>query len=111
MLAPVVLFVYNRLDHTMSVIESLSKNFLAKETELYVFADAAKTEKGIEKVDAVREYINQDEWKENFKNVIVELAEKNKGLAKSIIQGVSRIIEKYGKVIVLEDDLILSPYF
>jgi len=111
MLAPVVLFVYNRLDHTMSVIDSLSKNFLAKDTDLYVFADAAKTEKGIEKVNVVREYISQNEWKENFKSVTIELAEKNKGLAKSVIQGVTGIIEKYGKVIVVEDDLILSPYF
>ena len=41
--APVVLFVYNRLDHTMNVIDSLAKNELAEETDLYVFSDAAKT--------------------------------------------------------------------
>ena len=41
--APVVLFVYNRLDHTMNVIESLSKNLMADQTDLYVFSDAALT--------------------------------------------------------------------
>ena len=109
--APVVLFVYNRLDHTMNVIDSLAKNFLAKETNLYVFSDAAKTENGLEKVNAVREYIRRTDWKGNFSNVTIIEAEQNKGLAKSIIGGVTRILEKYGKVIVVEDDLILSPYF
>lgn len=111
MLAPVVLFVYNRLDHTQRVIETLAKNELAKDTEFFVFSDAAKTEKGLEKVTAVREYINRTEWQSQFKNVTIVQAEKNKGLAKSVIGGVSEIIEKYGKVIVIEDDLILSPYF
>lgn len=111
MLAPVVLFVYNRLDHTVGVIESLSNNILAKETDVYVFSDAAKTDKGVEKVNAVREYILKKEWQDNFKSVTIELAESNKGLAKSVIQGVTEIIEKYGNVIVVEDDLILSPHF
>lgn len=111
MRAPVVLFVYNRLDHTMNVIDSLAKNLLAKETDLYVFSDAAKTEKGLDKVNEVREYIRKTEWRESFQKVTVVEAEQNKGLAKSIIGGVTSIIEEYGKVIVVEDDLILSPYF
>lgn len=111
MLAPVVLFVYNRLDHTTRVLETLAKNILAKDTELYVFSDAAKSEKGLEKVNAVREYIQRMDWRENFKNVTVVQAENNKGLAKSVIGGVNEIIEKYGKVIVIEDDLVFSPYF
>ena len=111
MLAPVVLFVYNRVDHTSRVLETLGKNELAKDTELYVFSDAAKSDKGLDKVNAVREYINQKEWQKNFKTVTIVQAEKNKGLAKSVIGGVSEIIEKYGTVIVIEDDLILSPYF
>lgn len=111
MYAPVVLFVYNRVDHTKSVIESLSANLLAKETELYVFADAEKTEKGLEKVQEVRRYINCTDWHSNFKKVTLVQAEKNKGLAKSVITGVTDVLEKYEKVIVIEDDLILSPYF
>lgn len=109
--APVVLFVYNRLDHTKNVIESLSKNFLAAQTDLYVFSDAAKTENGLEKVNAVREYIRRADWREDFQKVTVVEAEENKGLAKSIIGGVTKILEEYGKVIVIEDDLVLSPYF
>ena len=109
--APVVLFVYNRLDHTMNVIESLSKNLLADQTDLYVFSDAAKTENGLEKVNAVREYIRKTDWRSHFKKVTIVEAETNKGLAKSIIGGVAKILEEYGKVIVVEDDLVLSPYF
>ena len=96
MLAPVVLFVYNRLDHTTRVIETLAQNVLAKETELFVFSDAAKSEKGLDKVNAVREYINRTDWRNGFKAVTVVQAEKNKGLAKSVIGGVTDIIEKYG---------------
>lgn len=111
MLAPIILFVYNRLDHTQGVIETLSKNFLAKESELYVFSDAAKSENGLEKVNAVREYIRDITWHGRFKKVSIIEAEKNKGLANSVIGGVTEIIREYGKVIVVEDDLLLSPYF
>ena len=111
MLAPVVLFVYNRLDHTTRVIETLSQNVLAKETELFIFSDAAKSDKGLDKVNAVREYINRTDWRSGFKAVTVVQAKKNKGLAKSVIGGVTDVIKKYGKVIVIEDDLVLSPYF
>ena len=111
MFAPVVLFVYNRLDHTMNVIDSLKKNLYAKETDLYVFSDAAKNENNVDKVNAVREYIRSTEWKEYFHSVTVIEAEENKGLAKSIIGGVTDILKKYEKVIVVEDDLVLSPYF
>lgn len=109
--APVVLFVYNRLDHTMNVIKSLSDNILAGQTDLYVFSDAAKTENGQQKVDAVREYIRRTDWKDSFQNVTIVEAKENQGLAKSIIGGVTKILEEYGKVIVVEDDLVLSPYF
>ena len=111
MLAPIILFVYNRLDHTQGVIETLSKNFLAKESELYVFSDAAKSENGLEKVNAVREYIRDITWHGRFKKVSIIEAENNKGLANSVIGGVTEIIREYGKVIVVEDDLLLSPYF
>ena len=111
MTAPVVLFVYNRLDHTMNVIESLKNNILADDTDLYVFSDAAKTEKAQNSVGAVREYIRKTDWRKNFRNVTVVEAEENKGLAKSIIGGVTGVLKKYGKVIVIEDDLVLSPHF
>lgn len=111
MAVPVVLFVYNRLDHTERVLDTLAKNLLAKETDLYIFSDASKSEKGKDAVEKVRTCIHKEEWNSFFRSITITEAEKNKGLATSIIGGVTEVINKYGKVIVLEDDLILSKYF
>ncbi|WP_297963003.1 glycosyltransferase family 2 protein [uncultured Anaerovibrio sp.] len=111
MLAPVVIFVYNRLEHTQRLVESLAKNTLAAESEIFIFSDAAKNDNAKQKVDAVREYIKALEQSKDFKSVKAIYAENNQGLAKSVISGVDRIIQEYGKVIVLEDDLVLSPHF
>lgn len=110
-LAPIVLFVYNRPKHTQDMIEALAKNNLAKESDVYIFSDNAKREKDIENVRKVRTYIDSIKQKNWFANVYIEKAEKNKGLAKSVINGVTKVINKYNKVIVLEDDLIPSKVF
>lgn len=107
-LAPVVLFVYNRLEHTKKTIQALQKNTLANRSELFIFSDAAKNEGSIEAVNEVREYIKSVT---GFKNIEIRQAKENKGLANSIISGVTDIINQYGKIIVLEDDLVTSPYF
>lgn len=111
MLAPVVIFVYNRPTHTMQTIESLAKNFLAKETEVFIFSDAAKNEKSYKKVEDVRKYINSLPERKLFKSIEITKAGSNKGLSSSVISGVSQIINKYNKVIVVEDDLISSKDF
>lgn len=108
--APIVVFTYNRLEHTKQCIESLEKNILAKESEIFIFSDGPKNEENIKKVDDVRNYIKNIE-KGSFKNITIYESTNNKGLANSVISGVSKIIDLYGKVIVVEDDLILSPYF
>ncbi|MDM5272403.1 glycosyltransferase [Sulfurovum sp. zt1-1] len=107
-LAPIVLFVYNRPWHTQQTVEALQKNELAKDSELFIYSDEAKNENARENVDKVRKYIDKIE---GFKKVTIIKREKNWGLADSIIDGVTKIINKYGKVIVLEDDLVTSPYF
>jgi len=56
-LAPIVLFVYNRLDHTKQTIEALQKNEFANKSELFIYSDAAKNEESKQKVADVREYI------------------------------------------------------
>lgn len=106
--APVALFVYNRVDHTVKTLDYLKKNKFASETELFIYSDAAKTIEQEEKVLKVRESILD---LEGFKSVKVIKAQKNKGLANSIIDGVSELIDKYGRVIVLEDDILTSPQF
>lgn len=111
MLAPIVVFVYNRLDHTKRLIDSLRKNELAKESKLYIYSDAAKNEANKEKVAAVRSYITKLGDEQLFKSVTVVCAKENRGLANSVINGVTEVIQQYGKVIVLEDDLVVSSEF
>jgi glycosyltransferase involved in cell wall biosynthesis len=107
-LAPVLLFVYNRPNHLERVIRCLKNNYLAMETELLVFSDGQKNEFEIAEVDTVRNYIHTID---GFKKVKIFESKNNKGLAKSIIQGVSQTIDQYGSVIVLEDDLETAPGF
>lgn len=107
-LAPIVLFVYNRPDHTRQTVEALQKNELAIDSELFIYSDAAKNENAEQKVNEVRQYIKDIN---GFKRVTIIEREKNWGLANSIIDGVTKIVNEYGKIIVLEDDLVTSPYF
>lgn len=107
-LAPIVLFVYNRPIHTKKTIEALKKNDLAEESELFIFSDISDNKNDQKDIKAVRDYI---EHIDGFKKVTLIKRETNWGLANSIIDGVTSIIKKYEKVIVLEDDLITSPYF
>ncbi|MES0488493.1 MAG: glycosyltransferase [Leptospirales bacterium] len=106
--APVVLFVYNRPDHVEKTIEALRKNRLAKQSDLFIFSDGVKKPEDAAQVELVRNYIKTIQ---GFKNITIVEREKNYGLANSIIDGVTNILNQYGKIIVLEDDLITSPYF
>ena len=106
--APIVLFVYNRLWHTQQTVEALQNNVLAKQSELYIYSDEANTEKVQKSVNEVRQYIDKID---GFKSVTIIKRIKNFGLAESIIDGVTTIVNQYGRIIVLEDDMVVSPYF
>jgi putative methyltransferase (TIGR04325 family) len=110
-LAPIIIFTYNRPIHTKNLLDSLAKNNESKDSVLYIFCDGKKNdvnEEGFLKIKQVREICRNEI---RFKEVIIKVQEKNKGLANSIIDGVTEIINKHDVVIVLEDDLIVSPYF
>lgn len=107
-LAPIVLFTYNRLQHTKQTIEALQNNVYAADSELFIYSDAPKTENAILDVQAVRDYLYSIN---GFKNITIIEREENWGLAKNIIDGVTSIVNKYGKIIVLEDDIVTSKYF
>lgn len=111
MYAPIVLFVYNRPYHTRRTLEALSKNELAMQSDLFIFADGAKENASSEQllqIEETRKVIREKQW---CKNVEIIESPKNKGLADSIIEGVTKIINQYGKIIVLEDDLLTGKYF
>jgi hypothetical protein len=106
--APVALFVYNRPEHTRRTIESLSQNIGASETPLIIFSDAPRNEDSREKVEEVRRYVRSVS---GFKSVEILERSRNYGLANSIIDGVSTVCNRFGQVIVLEDDMLTSKYF
>lgn len=107
-LAPILLFVFNRPDHTRQTLEALQRNTLAADSLLYIYADGARNDADEATVAEVRKIINSVE---GFREVVVIERDTNQGLARNIIDGVTTQVNKYGKVIVLEDDLITSPYF
>lgn len=107
-LAPIVIFTYNRLWHTQQTIQALQKNELAKESELFIYSDGPKNKDSIPEVVDVREYIKTID---GFKKITIIERDSNWGLADSIIDGVTTIVNKYGKLIVLEDDLVTSSHF
>jgi hypothetical protein len=107
-LAPILLFAYNRPQHLKRTVASLLQNEEAKVSDLYVFSDAAKTSRDEEAVELVRETIQNIE---GFHQITLVERKENWGLARSIIDGVTSIVNQFGRVIVLEDDLVVSPYF
>ncbi len=107
-LASIVLFVYNRPWHTRQTVEALRENELASESKLFIFSDGPKNKEAKEKVQEVRNYIRTIK---GFKQVTIIEREKNWGLADNIIDGVTKVINEYNRIIVLEDDIVTSPYF
>ena len=108
MLAPILLFVYNRPAHAKRAIEALLHNTLAAESELFIYSDAARSPEDCKSVNEVRSFIHSVN---GFKKVHIIEREKNYGLARSIIDGVTTQVNAYGRTIVLEDDLVTAPYF
>lgn len=107
-LAPVVVFCYKRLDTLKKTIEALKHNPEAILTHLIIFSDGPKKEADHLLVAMVRDYINH---LGGFRMITTYFSETNKGLARSIIEGVTLVFEKYDRVIVLEDDLLTSNNF
>lgn len=110
-LAPIVLFVYNRPQHTLKTLEALMQNELAEMSELFIFCDGPKadaTKQDLERINKVRELVKK---KNRFKKVTIRESQVNKGLADSIVAGVTEIVNTYGKIIVLEDDIVTAKGF
>lgn len=110
-LAPIVLFTYNRPIHTQQVLDSLASNSESKDSLLFIYCDGAKGSADKQCLSSIEETRKVAFREQRFKKVFVIEQPENKGLANSIIEGVTNVVNQYGNVIVLEDDLILSPYF
>lgn len=106
--APIVIFAYNRPWHLQQTVEALKRNEIAGESVLFVFSDGPKGNRDIEGVEKVRMYARTIT---GFKNITVIERDQNLGLANSIIPGVTEVVNDYGSIVVLEDDMVTSPYF
>lgn len=107
-LAPVAIFVYNRPNNTRETIEALKNNYLAKETDVFVFSDGPKTVKNEKAVDGVRTYLKTVT---GFKTLTVIERKENLYLERNVIGGVTEIVDRFGKIIVLEDDGVTAKNF
>jgi hypothetical protein len=106
--SPIALFVYNRPRHTMQVLEALSRNPEAIHSDLFIYSDGAADSSSISAVNEVRSYIRDYS---GFKSILIVEHQKNNGLANSILGGVTNLLNRFGTLIVLEDDLVVSPTF
>lgn len=106
--APVALFVFARPEHTKATLKALSVNQYADKTDVIVFSDGPRNESDKDLVLQTRKIVR---LVRGFKSLrLIEFSE-NRGLAKNIIQGVTDVSQEYGRVIVLEDDIVTSVSF
>lgn len=106
--APVALFCFNRPDLLAQTLAALKQNPEASQTRLYAFSDGARDKRDIDAVNTVRAQLREIE---GFLNIEVIEREHNIGLADNIISGVSYVLSKHDNIIVLEDDIKVSPHF
>jgi acetyltransferase-like isoleucine patch superfamily enzyme len=110
-LVPIVLFVYNRPEHTRQTLEALSANDLADQSTLYVYSDGPKygaLPQDRQRVEKVRDVVRSRQWCADVQ--IIE-SDYNRGLADAIVSGVSEVVNRHGRVIVLEDDIVTQQGF
>src|SRR5690348_3960050 len=105
---PVVLFAYDRPEHLSETIRALRANKEALDTDLIVYSDASAAGVASERVGQVRKILRAID---GFRSVTITERETNFGLSRSIIDGVTSLCADYGRVIVLEDDMIVSRHF
>lgn len=110
-LHPIILFTYNRPWHTEQVLQALKRNEFADQSHLIVFVDGPKssaTKEQLKQIEEVRKIVQKENW---CGSVEYHIAEQNIGCRNSIIQGISQVLDTYEAAIILEDDIVTSPYF
>jgi|688.fasta_scaffold281196_2 hypothetical protein len=106
--SPIALFAFNRLEKYVEVLESLKNNSDSKNSDLWVFIDGPKSKKDLIIQNKIYTFTKK---LKGFKSLNIIKDEVNKGLAKSITNGVTQLLRKSNSVIVIEDDILVSPYF
>ena len=109
--APIVYFAFNRPLHTQRTLQAISECRHAENTALYIYIDGPQegaNETTLNNINEVKKIAEQKKW---CGEVQIIAAEKNKGLFKSIVQGITETVNKHGRVIVIEDDVLVFPGF
>ena len=104
-LAPIAVFTYKRPEHTARLLRSLAANPETSSSPVYVFCDGARSTSDSADVSATRRIVREL----SPRHAVTVERDTNMGLAASIIAGVSKLTSEFSRVIVLEDDLVLSP--
>ncbi len=111
MSSPIVMFVYNREEHVHKTLSSLMNNNGVTESSIFIFSDGPKNKDDALKVEKVRNYLESAKKLSIFKGFHVFKENRNKGLAESVISGITKIIGDFGRVITIEDDILTSVDF
>lgn len=109
--APIALFAYCRPDHLRAALQALQKSRLALDSNLYAFCDGPKPSEGTalrQRIESVQELLKTTR---GFRSVNLEFQEQNLGLANSVISGVSKVLSRHDRLIVIEDDLVVAENF
>jgi hypothetical protein len=109
--APVAVFAYRRPEHVHAVLDALAGNDGASRTPLVLFSDAPNRPEVAPEVDAVRAVLRAEAARGRFASVALVERDANRGLSRSIVGGVTELVQRHGRVIVLEDDLVPGPHF
>lgn len=110
-LAPIALFAYKRPKHLKRALQSLAANPEAVASSLIIYCDGPREHASAADLAAIAEVRKVAATASGFASLRVQEAATNKGLARSVMEGVSDVLGSYGRVIVVEDDVELSPYF
>jgi hypothetical protein len=106
-LTPIALFTFKRPEHTRRTLESLAQNHEFAESPLFIYCDGARNDAEAAQVEETRQLVRH--WPHTNKMIIER--DHNWGLANSVIEGVTELCKRFGRVIVVEDDLVVSPVF
>lgn len=107
-LAPIIFIGFARADHTAQTLAALAKNDLAKDSVLYAFCDGPRHEGEREKCEEVRDIIRN---LQGFADVVPRFSDVNLGLKLAFVEAIGPVLEKHGRAIMVEDDIVTTPYY
>ena len=104
----IAVFAYNRPEKLEACLKSLLRSEESKQLDIWIFQDGEKS--GFQDVN----HHKTTEVIKGFtkiRDIHLQQANTNLGLQESIILGINHVFEKFSRIIVIEDDLILSTSF